>query len=120
MPANQAFPMHQRRSIKAWRLHQREQFVDRFLRGLAHLIGLIHSSDVDSFHHRSDLIAKIGEKTQWIRRVIGDTRNQAGDQQLAGNHPPVQFIHYSPRARPHREVMRAGRDIHMPLTQRPS
>src|SRR5580698_2961940 len=96
MPANPGFftlSFDQRRSIDTGRLHQRKQLVDGLLRCQPHPIGVLHSGDVDALHHGSDLVAKVGEKTQGIRRVVGDTRNQAGDQELASDHASVQFVH---------------------------
>src|SRR6202021_51235 len=76
-------------SIGAGRLHQRQQFVDRLLRDLPYAIGVFHSGDVDAFHHRSDLIAKIGEKSQRIALLVGYASNQARDQDLASDHASV-------------------------------
>src|ERR1700722_8232632 len=92
MPLNPAFLAF--RSIHARRLHQREQFVDAVLRDLAHAIGVFHSGDVDAFYPRPDLVAKVGEKAQGIALLVGDARDQAGDQNLAGDHASVQFIHH--------------------------
>jgi hypothetical protein len=80
-------------SIAARRLHQREQFIDSLLRDLPHAIGIFHSGDVNTLHHRSDLVAKFGEKPQGIARLIGDARDQACDQDLRRKHASVQFIH---------------------------
>src|ERR1700684_151914 len=96
MPQIRAFSLFRSidgRSIDAGRLKQRKQLVDGLLRCQPRPIGILHSGDVDALHHGSDLVAKVGEKTQGIRRVVGDTRNQAGDQELASDHASVQFVH---------------------------
>jgi hypothetical protein len=36
---------------------------------------------------------KYGEKSQRVGRVVGDTRDQSCDQDLASHHASVQFIH---------------------------
>ena len=66
------------------------------MRDLADAIGVVHAGDVDALHDRSDLIAKVGEEEQWIGRIVGDTRNQSRDQNLARHHASVQFVHPAP------------------------
>ncbi|MBU6457878.1 MAG: hypothetical protein KGQ48_10090 [Bradyrhizobium sp.] len=86
--------VHRLASIDAGRLHQRKQLVDAPLRDLPHAIGVFHSGDVDAFHHRPDLIAKICEEAQRIALIVGDARDQAGDQDLARDHTSIQFVHH--------------------------
>src|SRR5450756_1108172 len=93
MPLWHQFVLH--RSVGAGRLHQRKQFIDGLLSDLPHAIGIVHSRNVDALHDRSDFVAKVGEKSQWIGRIVSDTRDQARDQNLAGNHSSIQFIHHA-------------------------
>src|SRR5258708_1095059 len=95
MPLDQAFFVFSfiGMSIEVGRLHQRKQFVDALLRDLPHVIGIVHSGDVDAFYHGPDLVARIGKETQGIALFIGEARDQAGDQDLAGDHASVQFVH---------------------------
>jgi hypothetical protein len=82
-------------SIAAWWLHQRKHFIDGLQCRLADTIGILHAGDVDAANHGFDLVAIVGEEAKRIGRFIGHTRNQSCDQNLAGNHPPVQLIHVS-------------------------
>jgi hypothetical protein len=86
-------PLNACSSIRARRFHQRKQFVDSLLRHLSHAIGIFHAGDVDALYHRFDLVAKVGEESQGIALFIGDTGDQAGEQNLIGEHAPVQFFH---------------------------
>src|SRR5689334_13183752 len=83
--------------IAARRLHQREQLVDRLLRDLPHPIGIVDAGDADALHHRLDLVAEVREEAQGITLLVGDARDQAGYQYLAGEHFTVQFVHSIPR-----------------------
>jgi hypothetical protein len=67
----------------SWYFVRRLNVVDGLLRGQPHAISIVHSRNVDALRHRFDFVAEVGEKPQRIGRIAGDTRNQAGDQQLA-------------------------------------
>ena len=84
-------------SIRAGRLHQRKQFIDRRLRDLANAIGVVHACYVDALHDRFDLVAKVAEEAQRIGRLVRDPRNQSRDQNLARHYASVQFVHPAPR-----------------------
>ena len=63
--------------------------------GLLHPFGRV-VVDADAADHRADLVAKLAEELQRVALLIGDARNQPGDQDLAGDHPAVEFFHSVP------------------------
>jgi hypothetical protein len=77
----------------ARRLHQCEQFVNRPLRRLSSAVGVFGACDSDLPNDGFDLVAEVGEKLQRIFGIVSDFRDKARDQNLAGDHPPIQFIH---------------------------
>src|ERR1700749_3593988 len=81
------------RSITARRFHQREQLIDRLLRDVADAIAVLHAGDVDTLHDRADLVAEICEEPEGIALLVGDARDQSGDQDLARDHFSVQLVH---------------------------
>src|SRR3954465_2339444 len=80
-------------SIAAWRLHQREQFIDGLLRHRAHAIAVVHAGNVDAADDGSDLVAEVGEKAQGITLLVGDACDQSRDQDLTRDQLAVQFVH---------------------------
>jgi hypothetical protein len=77
----------------ARRFHEREQFVDSFLCCAPNIVHIKRPGDSYLADDGANLVTKVAQEAQWIARLICDPGNDPHEQNLRGDHAPVQLFH---------------------------